>query len=574
MKKLLLLSVIFAGALSAQVSPTNPIQFKPTPPSGACSSTYVPLNWLVGTGPFYYCDSTLHWHAFTGGGGGSFVLTTLGSSGAATFDGAVLNIPIYSGGGSTGTVTSVAWPTIPSWLTVTISNPTTAASISVVPTTAQTSHQVIGTCGSATTFAPCALVLADLPAALFSLTTTGSGASTYSAGTLNIPQYGMPWTLTTTGNSGAATYSSNVLNIPQYGTPWTLTTTGSGAATYSANVLNIPTPTLGTVTVVGAGNLTSTALVTGGGTQTLQTPSATSTLDSSGNMILAGKLTATSIASGSSPPTGITYGTAGAWVCGEGTAFTGLSTGQSGIYCDATTNLFLELLNGGSTAYALLGETATDTTTTHVLHASATGGVGTFSAIAAGDLPAALSGSTSVNGTTIPASATLITSTTTSLPSVTSVNGTTIPASGTLITSATTSLPSVTSVNGTTIPASSTLLTAIPSQYKIWTCETGVGDGLNAIPSATYLQTFCLNTTGVTVTITGLKCYSDGGTPTMNAAGATLGALLTTAVTCTTSFAAGTQSANVALTAGDWINFTFVAGGTAKQTTWVVTGTY
>ena len=456
MKKLLLLSVIFAGALSAQVSPTNPIQFKPTPPSGACSSTYVPLNWLVGTGPFYYCDSTLNWHAFTGGGGGSFVLTTLGSSGAATFDGATLNIPIYSGGGSTGTVTSVAWPTIPSWLTVTISNPTTAASISVVPTTAQTSHQVIGTCGSATTFAPCALVLADLPAALFSLTTTGSGASTYSAGTLNIPQYGMPWTLTTTGNSGAATYSSNVLNIPQYGTPWTLTTTGSGAATYSANVLNIPTPTA-TVTVVGAGNLTSTALVTGGGTQTLQTPSATSTLDSSGNMTLAGKLTATGIASGATPPTGITYGTAGAWVCGEGTAFTGLSAGQSGIYCDATTNLFLELLNGGSTAYALLGETATDTTTTHVLHASATGGVGTFSAIAAGDLPAALSGSTSVNGTTIPASATLITSTTTSLPSVTSVNGTTIPASGTLITGATTSLPSVTSVNGTTIPASGTL---------------------------------------------------------------------------------------------------------------------
>ncbi|MGO9519563.1 MAG: hypothetical protein ACLPND_21205 [Candidatus Korobacteraceae bacterium] len=268
MKKLLLLSVIFAGALSAQVSPTNPIQFKPTPPSGACSSTYVPLNWLVGTGPFYYCDSTLHWHAFTGGGGGSFVLTTLGSSGAATFDGAVLNIPIYSGGGSTGTVTSVAWPTIPSWLTVTISNPTTAASISVIPTTAQTSHQVIGTCGSATTFAPCALVLADLPAALFSLTTTGSGASTYSAGTLNIPQYGMPWTLTTTGNSGAATYSSNVLNIPQYGTPWTLTTTGSGAATYSANVLNIPTPTATTVvhsigaTFDGAGSALTTSTTT------------------------------------------------------------------------------------------------------------------------------------------------------------------------------------------------------------------------------------------------------------------------------------------------------------------------
>jgi hypothetical protein len=39
----------------------------------------------------------------------------------------------------------------------------------------------------------------------------------------------------------------------------------------------------GTVTVVGAGSLTSTACVTGGGAQTIQTPSATCTIDSSGN---------------------------------------------------------------------------------------------------------------------------------------------------------------------------------------------------------------------------------------------------------------------------------------------------
>lgn len=43
----------------------------------------------------------------------------------------------------------------------------------------------------------------------------------------------------------------------------------------------------GTVTVVASGALTSTALVTGGGTTTLQTPSATSTLDSSGNLAVA-----------------------------------------------------------------------------------------------------------------------------------------------------------------------------------------------------------------------------------------------------------------------------------------------
>ena len=116
----------------------------------------------------------------------------------------------------------------------------------------------------------------------------------------------------------------------------------------------------------------------------------------------------------------------------------------------------------------------------------------------------------------------------------------------------------------------------LPSQYKTWTCETGLGDGLNAFTSDTYLQHFCVNKTGVTVTITGVSCYADAGSPTLNASGTTLGALLTGAVTCTTAAAgaAGTQSANVALTAGDAIDFTFVSGSTAKQTTWIVTGTY
>jgi hypothetical protein len=49
----------------------------------------------------------------------------------------------------------------------------------------------------------------------------------------------------------------------------------------------------GTVTVVGAGNLTSTAIMTGGGSQASQTPSATATLNSSGNMSLPGTLAVT-----------------------------------------------------------------------------------------------------------------------------------------------------------------------------------------------------------------------------------------------------------------------------------------
>jgi hypothetical protein len=131
------------------------------------------------------------------------------------------------------------------------------------------------------------------------------------------------------------------------------------------------------------------------------------------------------------------------------------------------------------------------------------------------------------------------------------------------------------SVTGAKMANNTVTATQLAAEYSKWSCETGLGDGLNAAPAGTYLQSFCYNTTGVSVTLTGLKCYVDGGTTsTLNASGNTLGALLTGAVTCTTAFASGTQSANVTLTSGDYIKFTWVADGTAKQSTWVVTGTY
>jgi hypothetical protein len=123
----------------------------------------------------------------------------------------------------------------------------------------------------------------------------------------------------------------------------------------------------------------------------------------------------------------------------------------------------------------------------------------------------------------------------------------------------------------TAVPGAYTL----PSQYKTWSCEPGLGDGLNAITAGTYLQSTCWNKTGATVTLTGVGCFTDNaGSSTLNAAGNTLGALLTGAVTCTSSLASGTQSSNVLLTNGDYIKFTFVADGTSKQTTFVVTGSY
>ena len=75
---------------------------------------------------------------------------------------------------------------------------------------------------------------------------------------------------------------------------------------------SVPSAGSGTVTVVGGGNLTSTDCVTGGGSQTLQTPSANCTVDAAGN------IKANSISVGATPPA-ITPGTGGGIVSGEGT---------------------------------------------------------------------------------------------------------------------------------------------------------------------------------------------------------------------------------------------------------------
>jgi len=136
-------------------------------------------------------------------------------------------------------------------------------------------------------------------------------------------------------------------------------------------------------------------------------------------------------------------------------------------------------------------------------------------------------------------------------------------------------------INGIEVDSNGTLF-AIGSgniyptaQYAKLRCETGLGDGLNAIASGTYLQFMCWNDSGVTWTITGITCFTDNaGTSTLNAANNAGTALLTGAVTCnntkSTGGHAGTQSATTTLPAGDGISFTFVSDGTSKQTTWTV----
>jgi len=112
---------------------------------------------------------------------------------------------------------------------------------------------------------------------------------------------------------------------------------------------------------------------------------------------------------------------------------------------------------------------------------------------------------------------------------------------------------------------------SLAAQYSKLRCEPGLGDGVNPMPAGTYFQSTCYNDSGVTWTITGIKCFTDdSGTSTLNATNGSGVGLLTGAITCNTSFLAGAQSSTTTIANGDYIKFTFMADGTSTQTTWVV----
>ncbi len=129
-------------------------------------------------------------------------------------------------------------------------------------------------------------------------------------------------------------------------------------------------------------------------------------------------------------------------------------------------------------------------------------------------------------------------------------------------------------LTGDVTTSAGAVASTLAAQYKKLSCQPGLGDGLNAITAGTYLESTCYNDTGVTVTITGIKCFTDNsGTSALSVTNGAATALLTGAITCSSSFAAGTQSATTTIASGDYIKFSFVADGTSKQTTWVVTET-
>ena len=88
---------------------------------------------------------------------------------------------------------------VPSWLTGT-SPVALGGTLTLAAATGQTSHQVIGTCGSATSFAPCSLTLGDLPAIYYQLLGVG-GTSQTQRNRLNLIA-GSGITITPADNSG------------------------------------------------------------------------------------------------------------------------------------------------------------------------------------------------------------------------------------------------------------------------------------------------------------------------------------------------------------------------------------
>jgi hypothetical protein len=116
----------------------------------------------------------------------------------------------------------------------------------------------------------------------------------------------------------------------------------------------------------------------------------------------------------------------------------------------------------------------------------------------------------------------------------------------------------------------------LPAQYKTWACEPGMGDGTNAITAATYHQTTCYNQSGATWTITAINCYTDNaGSSTIAVSDGTNNLLNAATLTCSATPATGTvSSSHYTIASGGAIVFTFVADGTSKQSTWIVSGTY
>lgn len=399
MRKLLLLAGLLTAPLFAQVGAVpdffNPgvgliPSFKPVIAGNhtatACTVGVTPL--LVDGTTYYVCTTT--------GNPGTFTALGAGSAGTVTVSGGgnLISTKCVTGAGtqvvqtpsaacsidasgnllansfnsltitsSTGTLTVAAAKTITlsNTITVTATDGSTIAlgaggTVLYNTRTVNTSSPLGGggalsadltltctTCGvtgsplsqfAATTSAQLAGVLSD---------ETGTGVVVYSTSpTLVTPVLGTPTSVNL----------ANATNYPKATTvAFGIVECDGTTITCTAGVITAVSGGSGTVTVVGAGSLTSGKCATGGGTTTIQTPSSSCGVDSSGN------LTANSVSTGSSPPTAPSGGTGGAMTFGEGTApgANCVVTAVDCIYALASTHQLMASLNNVAAAPLVQG---------------------------------------------------------------------------------------------------------------------------------------------------------------------------------------------------------------------------
>ena len=135
-----------------------------------------------------------------------FQLTTTGTSGAATWTGGTLNVPQYGAG--TGTVTTISVVSA-NGLAGTVANATTTPAITLSTSVSGILKGDGTSIGAAT--GGIDYLMPPAGTAIQKANNYGSLVNAV-AGT----DYQAPITLTTTGTSGAATFVANTLNIPQY----------------------------------------------------------------------------------------------------------------------------------------------------------------------------------------------------------------------------------------------------------------------------------------------------------------------------------------------------------------------